>query len=154
MLTESFFVRRVKKVEDPETGEMRPEADPEGEVGVVRTIQFVPIADPNSPVGQRAATILGVCWEKSNYPAITWEDPEDLEHLDDTLMQVIDRLQEDYGDDFLNLMIPKLVERFGATSVAEAAFTHAEESGEEEEEEPEENETSEAAEAAEAQPAH
>jgi len=117
MLTESFFVRKVKQVTDPETGVTGPESDEEGEVGIVRTIQFVPIPDPSSPVGGRHATILGVCWEKSNFPAICWEDPADLEHLDDTLSSIIDRLQEDQPEEFLEKTMAKLFEKYGAEAV-------------------------------------
>jgi len=123
MLTESFFVRRVNKTQDPESGEVKPESDNDGEVGIVRTIQFVSIPDANSPIGQRAATILGVCWEQSNYPAICWEDPEDLEHLDDTLDTIIDRLKEqddERGESFLDKCLDKVFALYGADAVIEA----------------------------------
>lgn len=147
MLTESFFVRRVKKTQDPETQEVIVEVDENSEVGVVRTIQFVPIPNPETGV-PKAATILGVCWEQSNFPAITWEDPADLAHMDDTLESVIDRLQEDQGDDFLERMMSRLLSSYGPEAVAVMAqnlMNEAEEEEEEEEEEPGEAERAPAA---------
>lgn len=145
MLTESFFVRRVKKSLDPDTQEPIIEADESGEVGIVRTIQFVPIPNPETGV-PKAATILGVCWEKSNFPAITWEDPADLEHLDDTLGNVLDRLQEDYGEEFLEKALEKLLALYGPEAVARMAqdimnAEDEEEEGEEEEGKGEQEET-------------
>lgn len=138
MLTESFFVRRVVKAKDPETGEMVPESDDNGEVGVVRSINMVQVPDASSPIGQKLATILGVCWEKSNYPAISWEDPADLEHMDDALGNIIDRLMEDYKDgeeSFLHKMLEKLFSSYGADAVIQAAREFLPDDDEEEEEE-------------------
>lgn len=141
MLTESFFVRRVKKIKDPETGELRPDSDEEGEVGVVRTLNLVQIPDPTHPTGMRLATLLGVCWEKSNYPAICWEDPEDLEHMDDTLDSILTRLKEDYveGEEaFLPKMLEKLFDFYGPEAVIGAVRDFLPDQEEEEEEEEEE----------------
>lgn len=160
MLAEPFYVRRVKKIEDPETGEVRLESEADGEVGVARSVQFVTLPDPQSPAGHRLAPILGVCWERSNCPAISPEDPAELHHLDDeeAMEHVVDRLYEDHNEAFVDLVLEKLIAVHGATALAERLFAMEDEESEEEGEEPEEPEESEESEqpeeAAEAQPAH
>lgn len=145
MLTESFFVRRVKKSVDPETNEPVIEPVEDGEVGIVRTIQFVSIPDASSPIGQKAATIMGVCWENSNYPAICWEDPEDLEHLDDTLDSILDRAKEkdeERGESFLDKCLDKLFDSYGGEALIAAIRDRLEgEEDDEEETPPAEGET-------------
>lgn len=147
MLSESFYVRRVVKTKNPETGEIQLESDPEGELGVARSFQVVQIPDQTSPLGMKTATVLGVSWEKSNYPAIVLTDPDDVEHMDDFLEGVIDRFKQDYGNEFLEKSISALLETYGP----EAVFAELREQlsdGDEEEEEEETDEASEEAQAA------
>lgn len=137
MLTESFYVRRVKKNIDPQTKQLLSvEPIEDGELGLVRSLEVSAVPEQASPSGFKLATMLGVCWEKSNYPAISFEDPADLQHMDDALAQVIDRLEADYGSQFLHEMIRKAHEVLGTEAIIETLKSlDAEETEETEEEE-------------------
>jgi len=137
MLTESFYVRRVRKFEDAATKEPRVASDEQGEVGVARFAALVPVPDASSPTGHRMEAVLGVCWEKTNYPAISFENPADVEHLDDTLKDVVERLDEDYGDGFLVEVLLRLRDIHGIPKVLEAIQQLHEEEGDEDEDEDE-----------------
>jgi len=141
MLTESFFVRRLKKSIDPETGAVTGvERDEQGEVGVVRSLAINLVPDQASKTGFTLSTILGVCWEKTNYPAISFEDPTELEHLDDTLSLVLDRMSDDYGEDFFFETLSKFHERYGREAIEKTLDAiEAPDEGEEGEEEEEDD---------------
>lgn len=142
MLTETFYVRRMKKDIDPVTQETRVSSDENGETGAVKFMSLVPVVDPSNPSGHRMEAILGVCWEKTNYPAISFENPGDVEHLDQTLRDIVERLDEDYGDEFLGEILHRFHEKHGLQRLLVAVKELAEEveGDDEETEETEETE--------------
>lgn len=127
MLTETFYVRRMRKDVDPATQEARYSSDEQGEVGAVKFMSLVPVPDPNSASGHRMDAILGVCWEKTNYPAISFESPGEVEHMDQTLRDITERLDDDYGDEFLMEVIHRFYEKHGLQRLLVAVKELAEE---------------------------
>lgn len=87
MLTRSIMVRRLVPAEQavfdksPETYEGQWKSDPAGEEGEVVSENFLPFATGENGA-MRMVPMLGVVWREKRTPAVSYEDPAFLEHID------------------------------------------------------------------------